>query len=206
MASRWQRSEGRHRGGWQRWAQRVAIGLGASLLCWGNSAQATERIVLKYADSQVTVGLGTIETFAKTGQTDGDLKEFFQKRPNIEKLVRDLLTREIRISPTFIEKNLKSRTGEFILVQLEKLISSKKGDLEPLRNALIEAYKDDNKFSMLEVVEKITKQEILVDLTSLEQVYGDVSTFVEKIQPILTVARELLQDYICDCNKATKQP
>ncbi|MGI0486635.1 alpha/beta hydrolase [Pantanalinema rosaneae CENA516] len=184
----------------KRWLRSCLIGVGASVLL-GTSAHAADRIILTYQDVQTTVPVSAIANFATTGQVSGDLQELFQKYPRIQQVIRDLLTREIRVSPSFVERTLKSSTGEFVLIQLDKLIntSSAGADIEMLRNTLVEAYQDNNAFSLLEVLERFPVNDIRVDLTSLERVYTDVSTFVERIQPALEVAREFLQNYICDC-------
>jgi hypothetical protein len=190
----------------KRWLRSCLIGVGASVLL-GTSAHAADRIILKYQDLQTTVPISSIANFANTGEVSGDLQELFQKYPRIQQVIRDLLTKQIRISPSFVEKTLKSSTGEFVLLQLEKLINtSNAGDeIELIRNTLLSAYQDDNSFSLLEIIEKFPVNDIRVDLTSLERVYTDVSTFVERIQPALEVAKEFLQNYICDCKNANNR-
>lgn len=190
----------------KRWLRSCLIGAGASVLL-GTSAHAADRIILTYQDVQATVPISSIANFANTGEVSGDLQELFQKYPRIQQVIRDLLTKQIRISPSFVERTLKSSTGEFVLIQLEKLINtSNAGDeIELIRNTLLSAYQDDNAFSLLEIVEKFPINDIRVDLTSLERVYTDVSTFVERIQPALEVAKEFLQNYICDCKNANNR-
>lgn len=184
----------------KRWLRSCLIGMGASVLL-GTSAHAADRLTLTYQDVQVIVPISSIANFANTGQVSGDLQELFQKYPRIQQVIRDLLSKQIRISPSLVERTLKSSTGEFVLIQLEKLINTSRAgdDIELLRNTLISAYEDDNSFSLLEIAERFPVSDIRVDLTNLERVYTDVSTFVERIQPALEVAKEFLQNYICDC-------
>ena len=188
-----------------RFAQSLLLGVGAGVLGMVGSASAAETILLRFDETQVSVPIQEIEAFAASGAVTGDLQEFFQKYPEIQAETQDILDQQITVTEAFIQRTLSGSTGEFVLIQLRKLLSDPSGDadIESLRTTLINAYEDDNRFSVLELLQKYPESEIYVDLRGLQQVYGDVVTFVERIQPILETAREYLQDLVCDCPTPT---
>jgi len=188
-----------------RFTQSLLLGVGAGVLGMVGSASAAETILLRFDETQVSVPIQEIEAFAASGAVAGDLQEFFQKYPEIQAETQDILDQQITVTEAFIQRTLSGSTGEFVLIQLRKLLSDPSGDadIESLRTTLINAYEDDNRFSVLELLQKYPESEIYVDLRGLQQVYGDVVTFVERIQPILETAREYLQDLVCDCPTPT---
>ncbi len=188
-----------------RLSKSVLMGAGVGVFGMVGSASAAETVLLRFDETQVTVSIQEIEEFAGSGTISGDLQEFFQKYPEIQEEAQTILDQQITVTEAFIERTLSGSTGEFVLIQLRKLLSNPSGDsnIESLRTTLIDAYEDDNRFSVLELLQKYPEEEIYVDLRGLQQVYGDVVTFVERIQPILETAREYLQDLVCDCPTPT---
>ncbi|HEY9662590.1 MAG TPA: alpha/beta hydrolase, partial [Allocoleopsis sp.] len=146
-----------------------------------------------------------LETYAETGQAQTpEVREFFERHAELGQIVQDALTTKIYISEAFLQDTLRSSVGEFVLVKLNELIGSPswREDLQPLRTALLDAYQDDNSFSILEVIQDLPDEDINLNLSGLEPVYRDVRAFVERIYPALEVAKEFLQDLVCDCQTA----
>lgn len=174
-------------------------------LCLNPAAKAADSITLQYGDETRTFETDNIRAFIQSGQAaDPELQSFFQRAPEARRLLQEILSAEIYISPSFvsrIEQGLQSPTGDFVLIQLNKLVSTPTAseDLEPLRTALVNAFEDDSRFSLLEVIQQYPAADVQLNLTGLEPVYNDVKGFVERVLPALEVAREYLQDIICDC-------
>lgn len=176
------------------------------MLCLSSTAKAANTIILQYGTEERTFEVDNIARFSRTGEAaTPELESFFQDAPTARRLVQELLNAEIYISPTFIskiERGLESPTGEFILIQIDKLIGSPSDtaeDLQPLKTAIVDAFQNDNRFSLLELIEQYPESQIRLDLTDLEPVFNDVKGFVERVLPALEVAREYLQNIICDC-------
>ncbi|MBF1999981.1 MAG: alpha/beta hydrolase [Synechococcales cyanobacterium M58_A2018_015] len=178
---------------------------GISFLGLGTPARAAERVILRFEETERTVPLANIESFIETGTpVSQDLQEFVDRHPDAGRIIRDILNAEIYISPSFvaqIRQGLASSTGEFVLIQLSKLVSdaSVPDDLQPLETAVINAFENDNRLSLVEVLREYPRPEIRLNLTGLETTYNTVRGFVERVLPALEVAREYLQDLICDC-------
>jgi hypothetical protein len=187
-----------------RWLQ---AGLAAVMGVLGLSATATaaERITLQYGATERIFLVRNIEAFTQTGQAvDPELQAFFETHPEVRRILQTVFGAEIYISPRFvsrIESRAGSPTGSFVLTQLNKFVNTNDvtSDLEPLETALISSLKDDNRFSLVELVSRYSESEIHVDLTGLEPVYNDVKGFVERVVPALEVASDYLQNIVCDC-------
>jgi hypothetical protein len=179
----------------------LLLGAGASTFCFTNSASAAESIILIYNETLTSTSITDIQAFASRGEMTKDLQEFFQRTPQAPEVVRNLLTARIPLSQTLVERNFRNSTGQFLLIQLDKLLSTafRQEKLEPLRSALVAAYGDDNRLSVLELIEEYPESEIRIDLRSLEKVYHDVSNFITRIQPLLAVTKELLPELVCEC-------
>jgi hypothetical protein len=115
--------------------------------------------------------------------------------------MRNLLIARIPLSRSLVERNFRNSTGQFLLIQLDKLLGTtfRQENLEPLRSALVAAYGDDNRLSVLELIEEYPESEIRIDLRNLEKVYNDVSDFITRIQPLVAVTKELLPELVCEC-------
>lgn len=181
------------------------------VLCFGGSANAANEVILRYSGDEQTVEVGNLETFARTGEAERpEVQAFFERRPEAKRLVQELFDAEIYISPSFVSRfreRAESPTGDFVLIQLNKLIStpSNPDNLDLLRTAIRNSLEDDNRLSLVELIREYPEPEIRVDLTGLEPVYNDVKGFVEKVLPALEVARDYLQNIICDCETQSTQ-
>lgn len=193
-----------------RFGQGMVLGvLGA--LCLSPTVEAAESVTLQYGAEVRTFPVRNLETFVSSGQAqDPELQAFFERNPEVRRLVQELFSVEIYISPTFldrVEQGAKSPTVDFILIQLNKLIStpSTPEDFQPLRTTIIDSLQDDNRLSLTELIRNYPVSEIQVNLTGLEPVFNDVKAFVERVLPALEVARDFLRDTICDCETPSAQ-
>jgi len=167
-----------------------------------SGAQAADSVLLQYQERERTVTVDDLETFASTGEAvSDDVRAFFDENPEVASFANEVLTTEIFISPQFIERFSDSSLGEFVLIQLNKVLGTTSGneDLEPLRVAIADSFDDDNRFSVLEIVENYPEDTIRLDFSGLQPVVNDVKAFIEQVEPALQVAREFLQDVVCEC-------
>ncbi|MBD2090181.1 alpha/beta hydrolase [Microcoleus sp. FACHB-1515] len=186
------------------WTASLLAGLGAMAA----PATAAETITLRFEADQVTVTVPEIEAFASSGVVEGDLGAFLQARPQLLDIAQDLLTEQISLGSSFREQLARQSSGsiaDFVVLQLDRLITSGTGqDTDaPVRTALLSALENDDRFSLLELVQEFPETAVTVDLTGAERVYSDVSAFVERIAPALETVRSLLQDLVCECEDAT---
>jgi hypothetical protein len=188
----------------------LSLGMGGSLLFFADSAIAVETIQLQFQDSSVTVTLEEIRTFADTGEAGAELSAFIDGSEEIAEIVGTILTEEITLTPTFRERIRldlqQSSLGQFLLTQISQFIQGST-ELTALENAIQASLEDNNRLSILEIAENYTAPNVdfvTINLTEAGVIYRDVRGFVERVLPAVEVAREFLQDAICDCPTVTE--
>lgn len=179
----------------------VALGLGGALLFGASEARAADEIILVYNEQTFNISASEIRQFAETGEVPDDLQVFFDDVDQVPDFVQDILVDDIRI-PRVVEEFLESPTGEFVLIQLDQVVSnpSVSGDLESIRTAVSEAG-SDRSISVLELLDAYPTEQVSLNISDLEEVYTDVSNFVERIEPAIATAVEFLQGVVCDCEE-----
>lgn len=179
-----------------------AFGIAGVLLASCGRADAVETVKLVYESNSAVVSLNDIENFAETGQPPAQIEQFLLDNGQPAEIIARLLTEQITLSDNLRErlrtKLEDSSTGQFVLYQIDKIVQGS-GDLTALKNAL-DRTMEDRTISILELLENYTDaDQVTVDLVGLRRTYTDVKAFVERVIPALEVAKEYLQDIICDC-------
>ncbi|NJO76958.1 MAG: alpha/beta hydrolase [Leptolyngbyaceae cyanobacterium RM1_406_9] len=189
----------------------MILGISGATIAWCTRASAVETVKLIYETDSVVVPLSDIRAFAETGQPPAEVEQFLLDNGQPAEIIARLLTEEITLSGTLRERIRadleESSVGQFILYEIDKIIQGS-GDLTTLKAAIDQSV-EDRKISILELLENYTStNQVSVDLVGLRQTYTDVKAFVERVIPALEVAREYLQDVVCDCETAqsTDQP
>ncbi len=188
-----------------------------SLLTWGfisittvctplfaSRTQAAESIFVRYKDTEVTVTRSELNDFTNTGELPTELQKLLGTEEELPDIVRTALSEQITV-PTFLQDFIEGSNGEFLLFKLDQAIASASGrtedGLESLKTAVLNSIEDDQ-VSFMEIIDKYPQNTIRVNLTSLEGTYNQVKGFVEKTLPALEVAKDVLSDFICDCETA----
>lgn len=183
------------------WGLNLLLSVSGSIFCFNSSVSATQSVILIHNEMQTSASISDIQRFASRGEMTEHLQKFFQNVPQNSKSVRHLLMARIPVNRAWVERNFSNSTDRFILIQLDKLLGThfRQENLEPLRSALVAAYGDDDRLSVLELIEEYPESEIRIDLRNLEQVYNDVSDLITRMQPLLAVSEKLLPELVCDC-------
>ncbi|PSB20235.1 hypothetical protein C7B76_06420 [filamentous cyanobacterium CCP2] len=181
-----------------RLALSVILGFGIAVLCWTNQVKAAETVLLQYRDLRLSVSLAEFQTFAADGNASPALQDFLQQTEEDPEAVRQWLTTEI--SPGFSSV----LPQEFILLQISKTLGEplEREDLGALGTALRAAFENDQAFSVMEVLEQYPGPNVRLTLNRLEQAYTDINLVVTRLEPVLNVAKQLLPELVCDCDRA----
>ncbi|GAB4368298.1 MAG: hypothetical protein Kow00121_07330 [Elainellaceae cyanobacterium] len=177
----------------------LLLGAGISLLFLTNRVHAAETVLLQYRDLRLPVPLEDLQAFAADQHTSPELQQFLQETDQNPTEVRQWLTTNITYRSV-----TQLVSPEFLLIQINKTLGDPLGreDIEPLRASFRETLKDNNAFSVLEILEKYPRSSVRLEMSRLGHVYSDVSLLVTRIQPVLQIAKELLPELVCDCNIA----
>lgn len=203
-------SHSQHPSRLRRWSVRWLLGLSIALvsLGTGSAAHAAKRVVLTFDQTQVRVPLSVLEIYARTGIATDQLSEFLGVSPEVQTQARRALTHEVELSDRLFRQTLRGRTGEFVLSRLEQVLRtegrSRSRSAQPLRDTLIAAYQDDNRISLLEMLQKYPEDEVHVDVRGLQQTYNDVASLVDRFGPFFDLIRGSVQNQICDCDAAAE--
>ncbi|WP_204104111.1 MULTISPECIES: alpha/beta hydrolase [Spirulina sp. CCY15215] len=184
--------------------QSCAIGISAGLIFGGMPAAATDIINIKYQETEITIPTGFLVNFAQTGELPSEVNSFLENiSEDIPSILKNFLTLEIRLSPTFVQDVLGSSIGDFVLLQVNKAVNTGQVDdnLVGLKDAIELSLAGDNRISLLELVQRYPVDTLNLDLSGMQTVYNQVSNFMVQIEPALNIARNLLEPLICDCDK-----
>lgn len=176
----------------------LLIGFGMSL--WlANQVHASETILLQHRDLKLPIPLADLQAFVTDETTTPALQQFLQNTNQNPSEVKQWLTTEI--TPPQPTERVAS---DFVLLQINKILGDPLGreSLAPLRVALTRTTKQNNAFSVFELLQNYPESQVRLELSGLEQVYTDVNLLVTRIEPVLQVAEALLPELLCECNLA----
>lgn len=187
-------------------SQILILSAGATLAL-SSRANATELVTLQYKDRSALVTINDLSVFARSGVIPQSIQDLFDTTNDISSDISSILNKELKISPQFINSFIDSSIGDFILGGLDEVInnSSSSRDLTNVRSTLVAAYEDDNRVSLIELIERYPQKQVQVNVTSLEKTYNTVSGIVEDVLPALEVAKTYVQDLVCSCEEQITQ-
>lgn len=98
--------------------------------------------------------------------------------------VRDVLNKEVNVSTTTLDSTLNSKIGEFLLDQISQTIhtSSNRANRKALRSAIVLSSAEDNKVSLIEIIQNYPTNEVYVEADNLERTYNQLSILTEGLQ------------------------
>lgn len=168
-----------------------------SLFSLTSVASAEKTILLQYRARSAQVPLADLQVLVETGEASAMLQNFFQDIPlDIEETRETLGTRiydgQIPIS---------SRGVEFVSIQLGTFIGDALGRerRDDMQQALRDSFIDDRQITIIEIIENYPDSTTRVNLNQLTQRHSDLTLFIERIEPILSVIEDLLPELVCDC-------
>lgn len=170
------------------------LGMGIGLL-WSGSAIAAETVTFKYNALEFRVSTPELRVFAETGEITSPLiRMAARQQPEIADKARLVLNQNVSLDGK-VEKEISTTIiGSAILEQLDKLLDDANGqdNAEPLQEAILSAYADDQAVSLVEIIEEYPEADIVVNLSNLEQVYTEALAVIERVQPALGVLQDVL--------------
>ncbi|QYO67787.1 alpha/beta hydrolase [Leptolyngbya sp. 7M] len=173
--------------------------ISACLYC-SKPANAAQTVIVQYADQRATVSLTELQTFVEGGEATPELQALIQQIPTREAFGRQIFARvlPLRFAPSGDQEI--SRNAQFILYQINKLVGEPSGEANypVLRQALIEASINRPGLTIMRLLEVYPETTVRVDLLNLEQIFNDISLYLERLQPLLQ-SRQLIHDWFCEC-------
>lgn len=184
----------------------LALISGIGLLSYTPSVHAAEKVVLTYGQFGRSITLDELEAFVTEGRQTPTLRFLLKATKQDPDQVRQLLRREITLSPKLMDTVLNILPGEYALFQAGRIFHTpaRLSNDKALRSSIILSTVDDRKISVLEFLRKYPTREFYVDGYRLAKTAGDVATFVNRVSDQLdapiAIATDLLEGFVCDCN------
>jgi hypothetical protein len=151
------------------------------------TAEAAERVLLRYRGFSRTVAVDDLATLAESGEAPESLASLLEASGQRPEGLRSLLTDELSASPVLLDKALNSWPGEWLLDQLGNAIHPPAGtsSRQALRSALVLSAVDDNRFTLLEVLENYPTPEVVLEGDQIQSAYNQLARFLEPLSILL---------------------
>ncbi len=125
----------------------------------GLPIHAAEKLYLSYGPLMLSLRVESLETFAKDGTINEDLKFYLaQVTPEQQAEFRKLLVKRVDINPVMVSRFFNTKIGEEILTRVGKGITIQGGanGKYVLRGALVQAALDPEGLTLLNVLKKLS--------------------------------------------------
>lgn len=167
------------------------LGLAIALLVPLSPAWAAETVVLKFLIFRESIAVSELSTFAETGELSPALRAYMAMSKQDPQAVQSVLTRQVPVNLIVMDRVLNSPVGDVVLDRLSEAIHtpSNQANRQALRSALVLSASDDNRISLIEVIENYPTQEVHVEGDRLLEAYNQLSRLTGRVQDILKILR-----------------
>ncbi|HEY9629147.1 MAG TPA: alpha/beta hydrolase [Coleofasciculaceae cyanobacterium] len=168
------------------WSAAIALAL-LGLAIVPSQATAAERIVMKYQIFRRSIAVADLTQFAETGETSRPLRAYLRLSGQDPSEIRDTLTKPVSVNLVVLDQVLNSFVGDLALGQLSQYIytSARQDDDKAIRAALVLSASDDNKVSILEILQNYPTQEVILDGDNIGRAYEELQGLNDTLNRLL---------------------
>ncbi|HEY9647211.1 MAG TPA: alpha/beta hydrolase [Chroococcidiopsis sp.] len=161
-----------------------ALGIG---LVGTSQAIAAEQIVLKYRALSNSVSVQELTDLAENGTVSPALRAHFRLSGQDPNETRELLNRQITANPHLLDRVLNSTPGNFVLDQVGEAIytPSRRSSRQAMRSTIVLSADDDNRISLIELMQNYPTREVHVDVEKLADAYNQLAGLQRGLDGIL---------------------
>ncbi len=166
----------------------IILGTIAGVMVSHQNAIATSKIVIDIRGPiKASVKVKDLRLFAETGETTKTISQALGISKVNPNTVRGLMTLEVGADVANLAKVLYSNLGQNITKGVAEVVKTRHNyeSDKALRSAIILAAADDNRISVLEVIEKYPTAEMHIDVAKINEI-------VEKVKDTIGNLGELL--------------
>lgn len=166
----------------------VSLALGSVFL---NPFQvhAAEQVMLRYGILERSISVDELSEFAETGKTSRQLRTYLRDSGQEPDRVRELLSNEVEVRQLFLDGVLNSAPGEVILDKMGEFVHTSSGEAnrQALRSALVLSASDDDRISLIEVLQNYPTREVHVNGRRVASAYRQIRSIQDNIATVLDV-------------------
>lgn len=162
----------------------LATATTVSILGVDNTAQAAQRVVLKYGWLRESVAIPELTKFAQTGELSSSLRAYLKMANREPEEFKDLLTKPLQVDGVFLYKILKTLPGEFLLDQVSQIVHtpSQRASRQSLRAALVSSALDDDNITLIEILENYPTADVHVEGERIADIYRRIDGVVRQFR------------------------
>ncbi|MFG6098820.1 alpha/beta hydrolase [Leptothoe sp. ISB3NOV94-8A] len=157
----------------------------------------------------ISISTDELVTFVETGELPPSWPLYMKVAGVDKENFRKILTSEFELDLLSLDQFLNQLLGEYILFQLGRIIHtpSRQGNIQALRGTILLSAADDNKASLLEILQKYPARELFVDIATLSRfgrnldARGGVGTATASLEDLLVEIQVAVAADICDCDR-----
>lgn len=148
---------------------------------------AAEQVMLKYSILERSISVDELSEFAETGEASPELETYLEDSGQDPERVRELLSDEVEVRQLFLDEILNSAPGEVILDKMGDFVHTSSGEAnrQALRSSLVLSASDDDRVSLIEVLQNYPTQEVYVNGNRLASAYRQIQDIQDNITTVL---------------------
>ncbi|MDJ0519794.1 MAG: alpha/beta hydrolase [Trichodesmium sp. MO_231.B1] len=166
----------------------IILGAIAGVMVSHQNAIATNKIVIDIAGPiKASIKVKDLRQFAETGKTTKTISQALGISKVSPNTVRGLMTLEVGANVANLAKVLYSNLGQNVTKGVAEVVQTRHNyeSDKALRSAIILAAADDNRISVLEVLEKYPTAEMHIDVGKINEIVGKVKETIGNLGELL---------------------
>jgi hypothetical protein len=158
-------------------------------ILYAGNAIAAEKVIFKYQSFRPSVSVDELTNLAENGEVSQTLNFYFNRSNQNPQTVRRILTREVNADPVVLDRVLNNQIGEFLLDRIGQSVSTSSGQAnrQALRSAIVLSANQNNKVSLIEIIQNYPSTEVVVDAERLAETYNQIYILAEGLQRLLPI-------------------
>jgi hypothetical protein len=151
------------------------------------AALAAGRVMWKYNIFRGSVPVEELTALAERGEVSPTLDRLMKRSGQDPKEVQEILSREVAINQVTLDRFLNSPLGDVALRQLNEYIHtpSRTADTQAMRAALILSASDDDRISLIEVMQNYPTGAVVVEGDRIAEAAELLATIQGGVQNLL---------------------
>ncbi len=166
----------------------IIVGAIAGVMLSHQSAIATNKIVIDlFGPIKASIKVKDLRQFAETGKTTKTISQALGISKVNPNTVRGLMTLEVGANVANLAKVLYSNLGQNLTKGVAEVVQTRHNyeSDKALRSAILLAAADDNRISVLEVLEKYPTAEMHIDVGKINEIVGKVKETIGNLGELL---------------------